>query len=218
MRRLLVVCLGATAAAVAVLGVANAIVLGAARGDVVDVADAPRAEVALVLGAQVYRDGRLSAMLEDRIQTAAALYRAGRVRKVLLSGDHGRVGYDEVGAMRKRLLALGVPAPDVFTDHAGFDTWDSAQRARKVFAVRSALVVTQRYHLPRALYAARRAGLQATGVIADRRGYGRVMKRLELREDVARVKVLGDTITHASARFLGPVIPVTGDGRASWGP
>ena len=124
MRRLLVVCLGAAAAAVAVLGVANAIVLGAAHGEVADVADAPRAEVALVLGAQVYRDGRLSAMLEDRIQTAAALYRAGRVRKVLLSGDHGRVDYDEVGAMRRRLLALGVPARDVFTDHAGFDTWD----------------------------------------------------------------------------------------------
>ncbi len=218
MRRLLVICLGAVAAAVAVLGVANAIVLGAAHGDVVDVADAPRAEVALVLGAQVYRDGRLSAMLEDRVQTAAALYRAGRVRKVLLSGDHGRVGYDEVGAMRRRLLALGVPAPDVFTDHAGFDTWDSAQRARKVFAVHSALVVTQRYHLPRALYAARRAGLEATGVVADRRDYGRVMKRLELREDLARVKVLGDAVTHASARYLGPVIPVTGDGRVSWGP
>jgi SanA protein len=218
MRRLLVICLGAVATAVAVLGVANAIVLRAAHGDVVGVADAPRAEVALVLGAQVYRDGRLSAMLEDRVQTAAALYRAGRVRRVLLSGDHGRVGYDEVGAMRRRLLALGVPAPDVFTDHAGFDTWDSAQRARKVFAVRSALVVTQRYHLPRALYAARRAGLQATGVVADRRDYGRVVKRLELREDLARVKVLGDALTHASARYLGPVIPVTGDGRVSWGP
>jgi SanA protein len=218
MRRLLVMALGAIAGVTAVVGIANAIVFLSARDDIVTADRAPRAEVALVLGAQVYRDGRLSAMLEDRIQTAAALYKAGRVPKVLLSGDHGRVNYDEVGAMRERLLALGVPAPDIFTDHAGFDTWDSAQRARKVFDVHSALLVTQRYHLPRALYAARRAGLDATGVIADRRGYGRVMKRLELREDLARVKVIGDAVTHASARFLGPVIPISGDGRVSWGP
>jgi SanA protein len=157
-------------------------------------------------------------MLEDRLQTAAALYQSGRVRKVLVSGDHGRVTYDEVGAMRKRLLALGVAPRDIFTDHAGFDTWDSAQLARQVFEVRSVLVVTQSYHLPRALYAARRAGLQATGVAADRRDYGHVMTRLRMREALARVKVLGDTVTHASARYLGPVIPITGDGRRSWGP
>jgi SanA protein len=157
-------------------------------------------------------------MLEDRLQTAAALYKDGRVGKVLVSGDHGRLTYDEVGAMRKRLLALGVQPQDIFTDHAGFDTWDSAQRARKVFAVHSVLVVTQSFHLPRALYAARRAGLTATGVAADRRDYGRVMTRLRVREAVARMKVLGDTVTHASARYLGPVIPITGDGRQSWGP
>ena len=120
--------------------------------------------------------------------------------------------------MRRALLARGVPARDLFTDHAGFDTWDSAQRARRVFGVRSVVVVTQRFHMARALFAARRAGLEATGYAADRRSYGRVMGRLRVREALARVKVVADAVTGAEPRFLGPVLPIEGDGRASWGP
>jgi SanA protein len=198
---------------------ANAVVLLDARGDSAgSLEDVPHAQAALVLGAQVKPDGTPSDMLADRIAAAAELYRAGKVDKLLLSGDHGRWGYDEVGTMRRALLAEGIPADDVFTDHAGFDTWDSAQRARRVFGVGSAIVVTQRFHLARALYAAHRAGLQATGYAADRRSYGRVMGRLRLREALARVKVVADSVTSAGPHFLGPRLPIDGDGRASWGP
>ena len=120
--------------------------------------------------------------------------------------------------MRRILLAKGIPPEDIFTDHAGFDTWDSAQRARRVFNVESAVVVTQGFHMARALYDARRAGLEATGFNADRRDYGRVMARLRVREAAARVKTLGDVITGADPHFLGAQIPITGDGRESWGP
>jgi SanA protein len=198
---------------------ANAVVMLDARGATAGSLDAvPHAQVALVLGAQVKPDGTPSAMLADRIEAAAELYRAGKVEKLLLSGDHGRETYDEVGTMRRELLARGVPARDLFTDHAGFDTWDSAQRARRVFGVESAIVVTQRFHLARALYAAHRAGLDATGYAADRRRYGRVMGRLRLREALARVKVVADSLTGADPRFLGPQLPIDGDGRQSWGP
>jgi SanA protein len=200
-------------------GAANLIVWLGGRGPATrDVADVPKAEAALVLGAQVYPNGRPSIMLADRVHAAEALYRAGKVSKLLLSGDHGRWDYDEPGTMRRMLLADGIPARDIFTDHAGFDTWDSAQRARRVFDVRSAVVVTQGFHMARALFDARRAGLQVTGFVADRRGYGRVMGRLELREAFARVKAVGDAVVGAGPKFLGAQIPITGDGRESWGP
>src|SRR4051794_22890267 len=177
----------------------------------------PHAQAALVLGAQVLRNGAPSSMLSDRIAAAAELYEAGKVDKLLLSGDHSRKTYDEVGTMRDILLKRGIPAEDIFTDHAGFDTWDSAQRARRVFDVSSAVVVTQKFHMARALYDARRAGLHVTGYAADRRDYGRVMRRLEVREAAARVKTVGDAIIGADPHFLGAEIPISGDGRASWG-
>jgi SanA protein len=182
-----------------------------------DTAKVPHAQAALVLGAQVYRDGRPSIMLRDRVNAAAELYTAGRVDKLLLSGDHSRLDYDEVGTMRRLLLAQGIPGRDIFTDHAGFDTWDSAQRARRVFDVSTAVVVTQRFHMARALYDARRAGLKVTGYAADRRDYGRVMRRLQVREAAARVKTLADVVTGADPHFLGAEIPISGDGRVSWG-
>jgi SanA protein len=204
---------------VVLVGAANLWVWLDGRGPTTrDVKDVPRAEAALVLGAQVYPDGKPSIMLADRVHAAEALYRAHRVRKLLLSGDHSRVDYDEVGTMRRMMRADGIPGRDIFTDHAGFDTWDSAQRAKRVFDVDSAVVVTQGFHMARALYEARHAGLQASGFLADRRDYGRVMPRLEAREALARVKAFGDVLTGASPKFLGAEIPITGDGRKSWGP
>jgi SanA protein len=214
MKRL--VALGVVCGLLAV-AVPNLIVwLGGRSPVTTDPAKVPHAQAALVLGAQVYRDGRPSIMLRDRVNAAADLYRAGRVDKLLLSGDHSRVDYDEVGTMRRLLLDQGIPAHDIFTDHAGFDTWDSAQRARRVFDVSSAVVVTQGFHMARALYDARRAGLQATGFVADRRQYGKIMGKLRVREAAARVKTLGDALTGADPRFLGTEIPITGDGRRSW--
>lgn len=213
MRRVLAIAAGLIAV---VLLLPNAIILLGGRGSTEAVADAPKAQAALVLGAQVYRDGRPSIMLADRVTAAEELYRAGKVDKLLLSGDHGRATYDEVATMKRILLGRGIPAEDIFTDHAGFDTWDSAQRAKRVFDVDSVVVVTQRFHMARALYDARHAGLDATGYVADKRGYGSVMNRLRLREAAARVKTMGDVLTGADPRFLGPSIPITGDGRRSW--
>jgi SanA protein len=211
--------LSAAGLAIAAVAIPNLLVWRGGSGPVTsDPARVPHAEAALVLGAQVYPDGRPSLMLADRIRAAADLYRAGRVDKLLLSGDHSRVDYDEVGTMRRILLADGIPAQDIFTDHAGFDTWDSAQRARRVFDVSSTVVVTQRFHMARALYDARHAGLKATGFAADRHDYGPVMGKLKLREAAARMKAVADVATGASPHFLGSEIPISGDGRKSWGP
>jgi len=216
-RRTLVAIVGAlVASGVLLVAVANAVVLLGGEGSS-DVTDAPPAQVALLLGAKVEPNGRPSAMLRDRIAVAADLYRAGKVERVLASGDHGRTDYDEVNAMKRGLLARGVPARDVFTDHAGFDTWSSAVRARKVFRVRSALVVTQDFHLARAVWLARRAGLTAHGVSADLHGYGRQGMLSQAREALARVKAVGDVVRDAQPRYLGPQVPITGDARASAG-
>jgi SanA protein len=211
--------LGLLAVPLLLVVIANVVVLLDARGQSTAALQAvPHEQAALVLGAQVHKNGKPSAMLADRIAAAADLYKAKRVEKILLSGDHHRWDYDEVGTMRKQLLARGIPAADIFTDHAGFDTWDSAQRARRVFGVQSVVIVTQRFHMSRALFAAHRAGLRATGYVADRRSYKLVMRRLQIREVFARVKAVADAITGADPTFLGPSIPIEGDGRASWGP
>jgi SanA protein len=135
----------------------------------------------------------------------------------LVSGDHGRWSYDEPGTMRKALMRAGVPARALFTDHAGFNTWASMVRARKVFAVRSAIVVTQGFHMPRALRLAGAAGIPAHGLVADLRGYGREGIRSRLREVLARAKGAGEAALRSRV-LLGPRASVAGDGRASWGP
>lgn len=197
-------------AVLAALALGNAFVLLGGRGE------PPRyAQVAIVLGALVYPDGRLSAVLEDRVQAGARLYRDGRVDAVLVSGDHGRLGYDEVTPMRDRLIELGVPARDVFEDHAGFDTWQSMVRARRIFGARSAIVVTNRFHIARATYLARQAGLEAGGLSADRPGgYGIKGREAGLREVLARAKA----VVLRPGALGGPRISLSGDGRASWGP
>jgi SanA protein len=201
-----------------VVGVANVVVLLGGRGAETDPQAVPHAQAALVLGALVQPDGRPSGMLEDRIRAAAALYREGRVDKVLASGDHGRPDYDEVNAMRRELVALGVPDEDVFTDHAGFATLDSVVRARKVFNVKSVTVVTQPFHMPRALWLARRAGLTASGLDAGAgHDYGRQGTASRVREVFARTKAVGDILTGAQPKFLGPRVDIGGSADASRG-
>jgi SanA protein len=175
------------------------------------------AEVALVLGAYVEPGGRMSQMLADRVRGAVDLWRAGKVRKILVSGDHTKWSYDEPDTMRRALQADGVPAWDIFTDHDGIDTWYSMVRARRVFGVRSAIVVTQGFHMPRALYLASAAGLQAHGFVTDLHSYGQQGQLSTLREVLARVKAVYQGTTDAPVQ-LGPSIAISGDGRASWGP
>jgi SanA protein len=217
-RRVLAMGLGFGVVAVAAVAALNLYVASRSGDQTADVAAVPHAQTAIVLGAGLNRNGSMSLVLADRVHQAIALYRAGKVDRILVSGDHHTWGYDEPGTMRHALQQAGVPDEAIFTDHAGFDTWDSAQRARRVFDVRSAVVVTQGFHMARALFDARRAGLHVTGFIADRRDYGKVMDKLIAREAVARVKALAEAAVGANPRFLGAQIPITGDGRMSWGP
>lgn len=173
----------------------------------------PSAQAAIVLGARVFPDGRLCDMLADRVATAVDLYKSNRVEKLIMTGDHGREDYDEVNHMRLYAEKLGVPSEDIFMDHAGFNTYDSMYRAREVFLVDSAVVVTQAFHLPRAVYAARALGLEAVGVAADRHIYAGA-EYYDLREIPARLKMLFKLhLLQSKPRFLGEAIPVQGDGR-----
>lgn len=152
----------------------------------------PPLPVAIVLGARVYRDGTVSLTLEDRLQTAVELYRTGKVQRILVSGDHRTPANDEPLTMRRWLLDRGVPDQDIFLDHAGFRTLDTMQRAARVFQVRQAAVCTQEFHLARALFLARRAGIEAIGVPADRRRY-RYHYQNRTREFFARARAFVDS-------------------------
>jgi len=183
-----------------------------------DFSTIPPAYTALILGAKVHGGGRLSHMLEDRVLTGLELYRLGKVKKLLLSGDHGQQAYDEVNAMRDYLLKQGVPAQDIFMDHAGFDTYSSMYRARDVFQVRDVIVVTQAFHLPRAVFLARSLGLEASGLAADRRTYTQVSRlKAAVREPLARVKSFAEALLRVKPKYLGDAIPITGDGRQTLG-
>lgn len=131
---------------------------------------APAAPVAIIFGAG-YGSRGPSAVLRDRVETGAALYHARRVRKLLMTGDNSHHDYNEPAVMRRLAIGLGVPREDIVLDFAGFRTYDSLYRARSIFGVRSALLVTQSFHLPRALYTANRLGIHARGVSADRTNY-----------------------------------------------
>lgn len=183
-----------------------------ARGHTFDAADVPPAPVALVLGAQVDPDGTPSPFLAARLDLARQLFAAGKVRALLVSGDHGERAYDEPGAMTRWLVAHGVPAAKVVQDHAGFDTYDSCLRARRVFGVRQAIVVTQTFHLDRAVTICRRTGIDASGVGDDSvRRYTSTWVRGSAREYGAGVKAAVDVLTGRDPVFLGPHEPGVDD-------
>ena len=165
----------------------------------------------LVLGARVMPGGAPSHMLEDRCKRAVALFEAGAAPVILMSGDHGQIEYDEVTAMKQYAVDCGVPSSAVFMDHAGFSTYDSMYRARDVFQAKKIIIVTQRYHLFRALYIARRLGLEAYGVSCDYRPYA-TQTQNSLRELLARCKDFLFCIFKPSPKYLGYPIPLTLDG------
>ncbi len=169
----------------------------------------------IVLGCQVKGDGRPSDMLRDRLDTAIELYKAGVSDRIIMSGDHGSVGYNEVGVMKKYAIEAGVPSEHIFMDHAGFSTYETMYRARDVFLTSShykrVIVVTQEYHLTRALYIANSLGLDAYGVSADKNTYrGQSMR--DMRETLARFKDFLFCQYGAEPTFLGDAIPVDGNG------
>lgn len=165
----------------------------------------------LVLGCRVWEGGIPSPMLADRLERGIELYESGAAGKLLMTGDHGRKGYDEVNVMKQYAIDAGVPSGDIFMDHAGFSTYESMYRARDVFEAGKVVVVTQGYHMYRALYIAEKLGLEAYGVASDQRLYGGQGLR-EMREILARVKDFGKVIFKPPPTFLGKTIPVGGDG------
>lgn len=167
----------------------------------------PAHRVGLVFGAGIAPDGRLSPMLADRMDAAIALYQAGQIHKLLLSGDNSRAEYDEVSAMRGYALARGVVAADITLDYAGFSTYESCYRAGAIFGLHDAVVITQRFHLARALYTCEHLGLAVDGYGSPDVGKYpvRVMGPYLLREARATLKALWEVhITRPLPTFLGP--------------
>ena len=180
-----------------------------------DMNNLPEVETALVLGAKVFQQGTMSGMLQDRVDTAIDLYKKGKVKKILVSGDHGKENYDEVNAMKDYFLKKGVRGEDIFLDHAGFDTYDSLYRANKIFEVSSVVVVTQNFHLPRAVYIGKGLKMEVCGFSADRHLYANIDYN-KSREVLSKVKAFSDLNFHAEPKFLGEKIPISGDSKKSW--
>ncbi len=208
----LLVCVG-LAGATLVAGSVG-FVRAAASGHLYSPGDVPPAPVALVLGAQVYPNGTPSPFLAGRLDLAKQLYDAGKVEVLLVSGDNSAQEYNEPEAMRDYLVAAGVPADRVVIDEAGFDTYDSCVRAGRIFGITDLVVVTQSYHLPRAVGTCRRLGLNATGVGADTGRGGAAWRRGALRDQVACVKTIVDLVTRRQP-VLGPPEPGVTEALAS---
>ena len=164
----------------------------------------------MVLGAGIWGDGP-SPMLEDRLLEGLRLYNQKVSSKLVMSGDHGNIDYDEVNIMKSFAVEQGVPSEDVFMDHAGFDTYDSMYRIRDVFGAKKIVIVTQKYHLYRAIYIAKRLGLEAYGVPSDPRSYVGETYR-EAREILARDKDFVKCIFKPKPTFLGDPISLKGSG------
>ena len=165
----------------------------------------------MVLGCLVKNNGVPSDMLNDRLTRGVELYDLEAAPKLLMTGDHGRTDYNEVQAMKAFAMDRGIDSSDVFMDHAGFSTYDSVYRARDVFDVDKMIIVSQGYHLYRALYIAQKLGVDAYGVAADYHIY-RGQTYRDLREILARVKDAMITVFKPEPTYLGKVIPVSGDG------
>lgn len=167
-------------------------------------AEVPAAPVGIVMGAGLDPQGKPTPFLAGRLRTAADLYRRGKVKVLLVTGDNGSKAYDEPTAMRDYLVADGIPAQRIVLDYAGFDTWDSCVRAKKIFGVDRAIVVTQLFHLPRAVALCRAAGIQAYGVGHDSRPvHATTTDYGYFREFFASIKATGTLIFHPRPRFLG---------------
>lgn len=164
----------------------------------------------LVLGAGIWGENP-SPMLEDRLLQGIELYQDGVSQKIIMSGDHGSDNYDEVNVMKRFAIERNVKSEDIFMDHAGFSTYDSMYRAKDVFEAKKIVIVTQKYHMHRALYVAEQLGLEAYGVNSDPRAYtGQIMR--DVREVLARDKDWVKCMIKPKPTYLGEAIPVSGNG------
>lgn len=178
--------------------------------------EVPESQAALVLGALVYENGNVSPILADRLDVGIELYNKKTVDKLLLSGDHGQKEYDEVNAMKNYVLLYGIDDEDIFLDHAGFNTYQSMYRAKEVFEADKLIIVTQSFHLPRAVYIARKLGIDAYGVASDKHYYPKI-NQYKQREFLARCKdFILVNFLKPKPKYLGEVIDLTGNGKITF--
>lgn len=170
-----------------------------------DVGKLPKAQAVLILGARTYDSGALSPIYKDRVDTAIYVYDSSHANVILVSGDNGTTTYNEVDPVKNYLLTHGVKETSIFLDYAGFDTYSSMYRAREVFKATSLIIATQSFHLPRAVFLARHLGIDAYGIVSDKRE-----SRLKnyLREFFANIKAVGDLIFQRTPKYLGEEIPL----------
>jgi len=192
-----------------ILAIVRVVILLLAGNKTFTVDDVPVRRVAIVFGAEVKRDGTPSAVLRDRVQTAVDLYKNGKVEKLLMSGDNRFVDYNEPEAMRQYAVSLGVPNEDIVLDYAGRRTYDTCYRAKEIFQVDSAILVTQGFHLPRALFLCNSFDVEAVGVKADNYYY---LKRLRffwnIRETLATTQAMWDVYVRRPLPVLGEPEPI----------
>ncbi|MGN0571408.1 MAG: vancomycin high temperature exclusion protein [Candidatus Fimenecus sp.] len=201
------------------LGTINVLVIAKSKPYILEqseAADLEGVDCILVLGCAVWNNETLSPMLEDRVKTGLSLLEIGACDRLLMSGDHGTVNYDEVNHMKQYCVDKGIDPDIIFLDHAGFSTYESMYRAKAIFSVKKMIVVTQGYHLYRAVYIARALGIDAYGVAADLQDYALVTDiKNNLREALARVKDFGTCLVKPQPTYLGEAIPIDGSAKLS---
>jgi SanA protein len=200
-------------AAVLLLALYGSVVWATSSSVYSDTALVPPTETALVLGASVKQNGELSPVLQARADAAVALYNAHKVDKILVTGDNSSVGHNEVNPTGRYLLSKGVPKENIFLDHAGFDTYSSVYRAKTVFGVTSLVIVSQSFHLPRALMVAHALGVPASAFVAQ--GDSLYLYNWA-REVPATLKSMIDLAIERVPKYLGDVISIKGNGAATW--
>ena len=213
MKKIIIIILSLFLLGVVAIFTVNFYVILTTRNNIITIEEAKNLDdidCILVLGAGVY-ENKPRPMLEDRILTGIDLYNNGVAKKIIMSGDHGQEDYDEVNVMKTYAVEKGINSSDIFMDHAGFSTYDSVYRLKEIFEVDKVVIVTQEYHLYRALYIAKNLGIEAYGVSSNLRDYPGQLKR-EVREILARDKDLVKVIFKPQSTYVGEVIPVTGDG------
>ena len=183
-----------------------------------DIKKLPKVDAIIVLGAKVSKE-KLSYVLEDRLIAGVNIIYANKAQALLLSGDHGQKEYDEVNSMRKYILRRNfkIKKEQIFMDHAGFDTYDSMFRAKEIFGIKSAIIVTQDFHINRSVYIARSLGIDAYGFAVDESIYKESLRfNWRIRELLTRVKAFKDVLISSKPTFLGEKIPISGNGMKSW--
>ena len=198
---------------ISVVSVINSIVILTTKDQIIkndNYSNLKNVDCIIVLGAGIWNK-EPSPMLEDRLLEAIKLYKNKISTKIIMSGDHGKVEYDEVNIMKEYAIKSGIPSENIFMDHAGFSTYDSIYRAKEIFKAKKVVIVTQKYHLYRAIYIANSLGLEAYGVNSDPRKYVGATYR-EIREILARNKDFVKTIFKPEPTYLGEEIPVSGNG------